>query len=140
MLLPPEMCSGDGDKFPKVKPSGILRAFAFDEVAREVPPDDEQPLTSTHASGPMPWSEMLGPGVHGSLATPMLDDHTIKAVQAASTLEERNGSGETALPWLEQFQQWLKNSGCTVGDVVRRLMLVSKHPANRPGIYTRMIL
>ena len=139
-FAPLEMCLGDGDKFPKVKPSGILRAFAFDEVAPEVPPDDEQPLTSPHASGPLPWSEMLGPGVHGALATPMLDDHTIKAVQAASTLEEWNGSGETALPWLEQFQQWLKDWGCTVGDVVRRLVLVSKLPANRRGIYNRMIL
>ena len=126
-FAPLEMCLGDGDKFPKVKPSGILRAFAFDEVAPEVPPDDE-------------WSGMLGPGVHGALATPMLDDHTIKAVQAASTLEEWNGSGETALPWLEQFQQWLKDWGCTVGDVVRRLVLVSKLTANRRGIYNRMIL
>ena len=137
---PLEMCLGDGDKFPNVKPSGILRAFASDEVALEVLLDGEQPLTSPHASGPLPWSEMLGAGVHRTFATPLLDYHTIKAVQAASTLEEWNGSGEPALPWLEQFQQWLKDWGCTVGDVVRRLVFVSKLPANRRGIYNRMIL
>ena len=139
-FAPLEMCLGDGDKFPKVKPSGILRAFAFDEVAPEVPLDDDEPLTSRHVSGPLPWSEMPGPGVHGNLATPMLDDRTLKAVQAASSLQEWNGSGETALPWLEEFQQWLKDWGCTVGDVVRRLVLVSKLPVNRRGIYNRIIL
>ena len=108
-FAPLEMCLGDRDKFSKVEPSGFFRAFAFDEVAPEVPPEDEQPLTSPHASGLLQSSEMLGPRVHGTLATPMLDDHTIKAVQAASTLEEWNGSGETGLPWLDLFQQWLKD-------------------------------
>ena len=134
------MCLDDGDKFPKVKPSGILRAIAFDEVAPEVPPDDKEPVVSPPVSGSLPWAEMPGPGIHGTLATPMLNDRTLEAVQAASSLREWNGSGETALPWLEEFQQWLKDWGCTVGDVVRRLVLVSKLPVNRRGIYNRIIL
>ena len=83
---------------------------------------------------------MPGPVVHGNLATPMLDDHTLKAVQAASTLKEWNGSGETGLPWLEEFQHWLKDWGCTVGDFVRRFVFVSKLPTNCREIYNTMIL
>ena len=62
------------------------------------------------------------------------------AVQAASSLQESNASGETALPWLDEFQQWLKDWGCTVGDAVRHLVLVSKLPVNRRGICNRIIL
>ena len=140
VFAPLSMCLNDGDKFPKVKPSGILRAFAFDEVAPKVPPDDKDPIMSPHVSGPLPLAEMPAPGLHGTLATPMLDDSMLKAMQAASSLLEWNGSGETALPWLEEFQQWLKDWGCTVGDVVRRLVLVSKLPVNRRGIYNRVIV
>ena len=64
-FAPLEMFLGDGDKFPKVKPSGILRAFSFDEVAPEVPLDDDEPLMSQgHCHGlkcPVPWYTVILP-------------------------------------------------------------------------------
>ena len=94
----------DGIGLPKQKPSEILRAMAFDEVCPErlldAPFDWEEP----QLEGTDP--RLIPPGVHGRLATPVMDPRTLGDVQGMSVAPRWDGSGTTAIKWFLDFCAW----------------------------------
>ena len=119
----------DGIGLPKQKPSGILRAMAFDEVSPErlldAPFDWEEP--QLEGSDP----RLIPPGLHGTLATPLMDPPTLGEVQGMSVAPRWDGSGTTALKWLLDFRAWERDWMYGLTDAMRRAVVLSLIPASR---------
>ena len=119
----------DGIGPPKQKPSGILRAMAFDEVCPEqlldAPFDWEEP--QLEGSDP----RLIAPGVHGRLATPVMDPRTLRDVQAMSVAPRWDGSGTTAIKWFLDLRAWERDGMYRLTDAMRRAVLLSLIPASR---------
>ena len=111
----------DGIGLPKQKPSGILRAMAFDEVCPErlldAPFDWEEP----QLEGTDP--RLIPPGVHGRLATPVMDPRTLGDVQGMSVAPRWDGSGTTAIKWFLDFRAWERDWMYGLTDAMRGAVL-----------------
>ena len=127
----------DGIGLPKQKPSGILRAMAFDEVCPErlldAPFDWEEP--QLEGSDP----RLIPPGVHGRLATPVMDPRTLGDVQGMSVAPRWDGSGTTAIKWFLDFQAWERDCMYGLTDAMRRAVLLSLIPATRSNPLKEMV-
>ena len=91
----------DGIGLPKQRPSGILRAMAFDEVCPERLLDAPFNSEETQLEGSDP--RLIPPGVHGRLATPVMDPRTLGDVQGMSVAPRWDGSGTTSIKWFLDF-------------------------------------
>ena len=87
----------EGIGLPKQKPSGILRAVAFDEVCLERLLDAPFDWEAPQLEGTDP--RLIPPGVHGRLATPVMDPRTMGNIQGMSVAPRWDGSGTTAIRW-----------------------------------------
>ena len=127
----------DGFGLPKQKPSGILRAMAFDEVCPErlldAPFDWEEP--QLEGSDP----RLIPPGVHGRLATPVMDTRTLGDVQGMSVAPRWEGSGTTAIKWFLDFRAWERDWMYGLTDAMRRAVLLSLIPASRSNPLKEMV-
>ena len=127
----------DGIGLPKQKPSGILRAMAFDEVCPErlldAPFDWEEP----ELEGTDP--RLIPPGVHGRLATPVMDPRTLGDVEGMSVAPRWDESGTTAIKWFLDFRAWERNWMYGLTDAMRRAVLLSLIPASRSNPLKEMV-
>ena len=127
----------DGIALPKQKPSGILRAMAFDEVCPErlldAPFDWEEP----QLEGTDP--RLFPPGVHGRLATPVMDPRTLRDVQGMSVAPRWEGSGTTAIKWFLDFRAWERGWMYGLTDAMRRAVLLSLISASRSNPLKEMV-
>ena len=127
----------DGIGLLKQKPSGILRAMAFDEVCPErlldAPFDWEEP----QLEGTDP--RLIPPGVHGRLATPVMDPQTLGDVQGMSVAPRWDGSGTTAIKWFLNFGAWERDRMYGLTDSIRRAVLLSLIPAARSNPLKEMV-
>ena len=116
----------DGSGLLKQKPSGILRAMAFDEVCPErlfdVPFDWEEP--QLEVTDP----RIIPPGIHGRLATPVMDPRTSGAVQGMSVAPRWDLRGTTAIQWFLDFRAWERDWMYGLTDAMRRAVLLSLIP------------
>ena len=122
---------------PKQKPSGILRAMAFDEACPE-----------RFLNAPFDWEEqqldgsdprLIPPGVHGRLATPVMDPRTLRDVQGMSVAPRWNRSGTTAIRWFLDFCAWECDWMYGLTDAMRRAVLLSLIPATRSNPLKEMV-
>ena len=117
----------DGIGLPKHKTSGILRATAFDEVCPEGLLDalfdwEEPQLEGSDL-------RLIPPGVHGRLATPLMDPQTLGDVQRMSVAPRWEGSGTTAIKGFLNFRAWERDWMYGLTDAMRKAVLVSLIPA-----------
>ena len=127
----------DGIGLLKQKPSGFLRAMAFDEICPErlldAPFDWEEP--QLEGSDP----RLIPPGVHGRLATPVMDPRTLGDVQGMSVAPRWDGSGTTAIKWFLDFRAWERDWMYGLTDAMRRAVLLSLIPASRSNPLKEMV-
>ena len=123
--------------FQNQKPSEFLRAMVFDEVCPErlldAPFDWEEP----QLEGTDPW--LIPPGVHGRLATPVMDPRTLGDVQGMSIASRRDGSGTTAVKWFLEFRAWERDCIYGLTNTMRRAVLLSLIPASRSNPLKDMV-
>ena len=119
----------DGIGLPKQKPSGMLRALAFDDVCPEqlldAPPNWEEP--QLEGSDP----RLIPPGVHGRLPTPVEDPRTLGDVQGMFVAPRWDGSGTTAIECFLDFRAGERDWMYGLTDAMRRAVLLSLIPATR---------
>ena len=127
----------DGIGLPKQKPWGIQRAMAFDEVCPErlldAPFDWEEP--QLEGSDP----RLIPPGVHGTLATPVMDPRTFGDVQGMSVAPRWDGIGTTAIKWFLAFPAWERDWMYGLTDAMTRAVLLSLIPASRSNPLKQMV-
>ena len=126
-----------GFGLPKQKPSGILRAMAFDEVCPEhlldAPFDWEEP----QLEGTDP--RLIPPGVHGRLATLVMDPRTLGDVQGMSVAPRWDRSGTTAIKWFLDCRAWERDWMYGLTDAMRRAVLLPLTPASRSNPLKEMV-
>ena len=121
----------DGIGLPKQKPSGILGPMAFDEVCPGRLLDARFDWEEPQLEGTVP--RLIPPGVHGRLATPVMDPRTLGDVQGMSVAPQWDGSGTTAIKWFLDFRAWERDRMYGLMDAMRRAVLLSLIPASRPN-------
>ena len=89
---------------PKQKPSGNLRAIASDEVCPEGLLDAPFNWEEPQLEGTDPC--LIAPGVHGGLATPVMDPRSLEGVQGMSIAPRWDGSGTTAINCFLDCRAW----------------------------------
>ena len=127
----------DGIGLPKQKPSGILRAMAFDEVCAERPLDSPFDWQEPQLEGTDP--RFIPPGVHGRLAMPVMDPPTFGDVQGMSVAPWWNGSGTSAIKWFLDFPAWERDCMYRLMDAMRRAVLISLIRTSRSNPLKEMV-
>ena len=127
----------NGIGLPKQKPSGILRAMAFDEVFPErlldAPFNWEEPqLEGSDA-------ESILPRVHGGLATRVMDPQILVDVQGMTVAPRWDGRGTKAIKWFSDFPAWERDWMYGLTDAMRRAVLLSLIPASRSNPLKEMV-
>ena len=111
--------------------------MAFDEVCPErlldVPFDWEDP--QLEGSDP----RLIPPGVHGRLATPVVDPRISGYVQGMSVVPRWDGSGTSAIQWFLNFRAWERDWMYGLTDALRRAVLLSLIPASRSNPLKEMV-
>ena len=111
--------------------------MAFDEVCPEerldAPFDWEEPLLE----GTDP--RLISSGVHGRLATRVMDPRTLGDVQGMSVAPRWDGSGTTAIRWFLDFRAWERDWMYRLTDAMRGPVLLSLIPASRSNPLKEMV-
>ena len=123
---------------PKVKPTGMTRGLAFGDV-RDYDKDHPDPpmgVDQALVSGiEKPWSERPGPGVHGPLRTPFVDEKAMVFMQNNSAVPVWDGSGEPSVRHLKKYHKWDKGIGRALGEYQRTHTLVFSLPQKRRDVH-----
>ena len=111
--------------------------MAFDEVCPEQPLDapfnwEESQLEGTNA-------RLISPGVHGRLATLVMDPPTLGDLQGMSGAPRWAGSGTTAIKWFLDFGAWERDCMYGLTDAMRRAVLLSLIPVSRSNPLKEMV-
>ena len=119
---------------PKQKPSGSLRAMAFDEVCPERLPDAPFDWEEPQLEGSDP--RLIPPGVHGRLATPVIHPRTSGDVQGMSVAPRKWDHGHEVV-----FGScaWERDGMYGLTDAMRRAVLPSLLPASRSNPLKEMV-
>ena len=117
----------DGIGLPKPKPSGIVRAMAFDEVCPERLLDAPFDWKEPQLEGTDP--RLIPPGVHGRLGTPVMDQRTLGDIQGMSVAPRWDKSATKAIKWFLDFGASERDWMYRLTDAMRRAVLLSLIPA-----------
>ena len=111
--------------------------IAFDGVCPEQFLDSPFDWEEPQLEGTSP--RLIPPGVHGSLATQMMDPRTLGDVQGMSVTPRWDGSATTAMKWFMDFCAWERDWMYGVTDAMRRAVLLPLIPATRSNPLKEMV-
>ena len=127
----------DGIWLPKQKPSGILRAMAFDEVCPERLLDSPFDWEESQLEGTDP--RLFPPRVHGRLAIPVMDPRTWGTFKKCPSPHGGMEVGPQPLSGFWNFRAWERDWMYGLTDAMRRAVLLSLIPASRSNPLKEMV-